>query len=74
MRTGRVDTGGTTRFDRRHDLLGVFRPEQAVLAGVRVDAANGDARLIEEAMQRLVGQLDDLDHTLRGHPANRLGQ
>ena len=62
------------RGDRRGDLLDVLRAEQAVLAGVRVESAHGDARPGEEAAQRRVGQLDHVEHARGRDPLDRLAQ
>ena len=62
------------RLDRRHDLLGILGSEQAVLAGVRVDPAHRDPRRFDEAVQRLVGQLDHLRDPRRRDPTDRLLQ
>ncbi len=48
------------------------RAEQAVLAGVRVEAAHGYAGCIEETCQRLVGQCDHVEDTVDTHSLDRL--
>ena len=60
--------------DRRGDALDVLAAEEAVLAGVRVEAADGDARRLEEASQRRVRELDHVEHPARLHPFDRLAQ
>ena len=61
-------------LDRRRDLLDVLAAEQAVLAGVRVEPADGDPRRVEEPAQRRVGQLDHVEHPAGLHPLDRLAQ
>ena len=60
--------------DRRRDVLGILGPEQAVLAGMGIEAAHRDAGCVEEPRERLVGQRDHIEHSLDPHPLDRFPQ
>ena len=58
----------------RHDVL-VLAPEQAALAGMRVERADADPRLLDaEVQKRLVGQREDAAQALGRHPLGHVGQ
>ena len=74
MRPRRVDAGATRGLDGRRNDLGVLIAEQAVLAGVRVQAADGDAGAGQEKRQRAMRQFDDRTDARTAHARDGFGQ
>jgi hypothetical protein len=65
----------TRGLDRRRDVLDVLVSEQAVLAGVRVEAAHRDPRRESRNLRSVVvGQADHLAHPVGAHPLDRFAQ
>ena len=74
VRAAGVDARGARLLDGRGDPLDVLGAEQPVLAGVRVEPADGDARRVEEPPQRRIRELDHVEHAARLHALDRLAQ
>ena len=72
-RAGRLDAARGHRVDRRFDDLDLLASEQSALAGMRIEAADGDLGLpARPAFERAVGGCDHPRHPLARDHLDRL--